>query len=393
MPSAPLYYTPLLVAAMRSGPLGAGTVASAADSGLRFALKPTATGQGLLVPEDGNPTSLAMLKENGDRVGATMQGLSSLVNARAGVANITGVSFALEPESYAGARTLSHFSGASSEFEYRSPDDIRARSAEVANALLQDGQNRPAAWSPTGQLDVGPEITSILVSAWEKKPVAARDAALAALKLNVEMERATTPNRSEQLAWLDEGAVQTLAGNPGNIANTVKALALGVDDAAVAEAAAGIRKEIAAGSAEAKATAKLLTMAGLDPDKPTDSEAVIGMLQLRPTEEVPLAIAAGIVAANKLPSEKASWVATRIVETGGIEGNIDGLAAQIRELSAPVVPTPEPPVPVPAPTPAPAPAPEPAPAPAPAPDPVPTPSPAPDPAPAPTPPPAHAHAH
>jgi hypothetical protein len=137
----------------------------------------------------------------------------------------------------------------------------------------------------------------------------------------------------KSLQWLEDATIDTLSSWPGRIAEISAKLALGADPKEVDDQSLAIFKE-SASSPGAQSLLRLLTMAGVDPASPDARAAAASILQDVPLDNVPASLAAAIAGANKLSQDEAVFTAGRIGETGGIPGNVEGLAAQMREIVA-----------------------------------------------------------
>jgi hypothetical protein len=239
-------------------------------------------------------------------------------------------------------------------------------------------------------LMVAPETSSFIgKQLTAPETVSAKEAASFSALVNREMQRAVTPPGpgSAPVAWLEDATAQLLSVWPGSIEATAALLGMKADAVEIAAAAGEVRAATLTGPAQqgVNSLSRLLRSAGLDATSTGARESAFELLQRAPVEAVPGAIAQAIVGTNDLDPTKTEYLAGRIIETGGSEGAVSGLIAELSGLAkAPTPPTP--PVP-PIEDPAPSPPPE---DPPPAEDPAPTPSdpPAEDPAPKPSDPPA-----
>jgi hypothetical protein len=197
-----------------------------------------------------------------------------------------------------------------------------------------------------GTLDLGPELTRTLQKHWSgKEPLTDDEAALAGVSVAREVERVTSPVApGEDLGprqWLEDATVEALALWPGAASATAKAMGMQFDEAAVEKIVAPARQDALAGG-PVKALAGVLGLAGLDPNAADQRGKAVQLLQGAALDAVPLSLGEAVAAYQKLPEDKAEWIATRILDSAGNPRNIEGLAAQLREMTAPAPPPAEP---------------------------------------------------
>jgi hypothetical protein len=336
MPSTTLYYRPLLDAAIRGVPIGKAELGDHAASAATFAFVPTPSGENRAVPQTKAAEELIPNDASAKAVAATFTGIESLLQGRAGAQALAGISISPTAEAYIANRTLKHVASHPDVLATASPDEAAQISLKLAGAAEEElNAGRGVALS-AGTLDIAPEHAAVLKRVWSGvEPATAGEAAKLSREVSREIERRISPlpedHQHQTLQWVEDATLDVLSTWRGHVGAVATKLALGADPGEVEKAAAGAREEvIAAGGG--RSLAKLLGMATVDVDNPEHRAAAISLLQDVPLEAVPNALGTVIGAAAKQP-DKSEWISGRIVETGGIPGNVDGLGAQLREAA------------------------------------------------------------
>ncbi|MBC7644542.1 MAG: hypothetical protein H7123_05395, partial [Thermoleophilia bacterium] len=356
MPTNPLYYQPLVRASARSIPLGESTLDAVANKQGQFRFQETTPGQERqIMPITEGAAALTTDPQFRAGIEKTFTGLTALTDARRG-ARLEGVQLALDNDGYLANRAFSVLSTNPNLFDTDTPDQAAQRTGGIVDQIRQGG----AVTSITGGvLDLPPAVTSLLQQSWKGEvPVAVTDAAMAALQVNREIEKAATPavqglkNQDDvtNTTWLSGSAATTLAMWNGSTSTMTKALGFAVDDTKVEEAVTRWRTDLQKVGPESgglTALNRLLGMAGLDPAK-ADQLAIAHDVLQSPDGQIHVSLAARIIDNLKLPVDKTQWLSSRIVDLGGRPGNIDGLQAEVAKLLPPTNPEPPAPTPTPA---------------------------------------------
>lgn len=339
MPTAPLFYRPLLDAQFRATAVGDTTIGAASRTQPSFAYGVSSdTGKPAFAPRTEGGEALAK-SDMGAAASGTLAGIASLLEGRVG-SRLAQVGFSTDPSSYVASRALVALANHPELFDTASPDQAASIGANMVSQLARESGSRLAAYSG-GALDISPDVTGVLAKAWKKQPVAVDEAVAVGYHVGRELERAVTPlpaDAQTRLQWIEDATAETLALWPGTVSRT--AAALGVTaDAAKVEELAGQWRQLAltqGGNAGAnRALGALLTLAGVDLARIEDRQRADAVLQQRPLDEVPGALATAIADNLKLAPDRTGWIAGRIVETGGEPGNVGGLAAELVALAKP----------------------------------------------------------
>ena len=354
MPTAPLYYTPLVLAAVQSTSLGVTaegkpgpTIADAADKQVNFALPRGEDGTRSIAP--GTTAALEFVKTPmRDGIAATMNGVMALVDSRKG-SQLAQVNLAVSEDGYIANRTLTTLGNHPNMLDTASPDEASKIAANLASEISKDPDHTTANYAG-GTLDIGPGVSALIVKSWEKKPVTPIEAAQVGVHVGREIEKSVTPtapDTTSSLQWIEDATATTLSLWPGAVANTARTLGFETDWAQVDQIAAGWRADVLQdSSAKGRAVVSLqglLALAGVEMNNAKAADRVAALLQGVPLNQVPASLATGIAEQFKLPADKVDWLAGRIIEVGGHPGNVGGLKAELDQLQAPPVAPPAPP--------------------------------------------------
>lgn len=364
MPTNPLYYQPLVSAAIQSTPLGGSTIGETANRQGSFAfIEPAAGAERQISPVTDGAVALA---QSDLKVGLekTMTGIAALTDARRG-ARLDGVNLNFDDEGFVASRTMMTFRAHPDQLDTASPDDASAMAQRVLQEIARRGVGSPVVEGHV--LDLPSSVTNAIVRQWQgKEPPGVDEAASSALGVARAIEDSALPVASSQ-SWIGAAAPLTVATWAGNISKTAGALGFTADAGKMEELALGWRGAAIAESPSVRSLTRLLALAGLDSNVPDHQAKALAILGAGDAGAVTSSIASGIVANLGLAPDRTTWLTGRIDDISGRPGNVDGLIA---ELKQPAAPTPEP-SPAPAPPPASAPTPEPPPPAAPAPEPPP----------------------
>lgn len=336
MPSAPLFYKPLLDAQARSAPVGDEIVHDVEARQVNFAfvkhpdgeqsIKPTTLGAAALGQSDAKAA-----------VEKTFTGLNDFVKARGGV--LDGIKLAVDDAGWIANRTGTTIDKHPEVFDELDLEQAARIGRSWAQQAEEELGSHMEARVTNGTLDVGPNISRILSTLWSGKAPKTTDEDAAVVGVNVgrELERTTSPVPADSelgpLKWLEDATVETLALWPGTAAAVAGAAGMTFDAAAVDKLVAPTRDKVMS-QGPTKALAGVLALAGIDTKASAQRADAIKLLQGATLDAVPGSLGAAIAAHHKLPGEKANWVAQRILDSGGNPQNIDGLAAQLREMTS-----------------------------------------------------------
>lgn len=346
MPTAPLYYRPLVDAAIRSTPIGSTHVAAAIDRQVDFAFVAPAPGaERQIVPL----TSAAAAAGNSalrPGIEASLTGLTALTDARRG-AQLNGIKLSLDDEGYVANRALSVLDANPQLLDMDSPDQAAQRMAQL---MQQVAGGRRDASIDGGVLGLPPALAGVLVKQWQGKEfVTGEEAAGISSSINRQIEVAVLTSQrgggaaaGSTMSWIDEAGVDALALWPGKTSRMSQALGLTTDPLLVEKAASQLRAGAAA-APHMDALMRVLKLADVDVAMPELHDEAVSLLQGSAPH---VALAERIIARKALPADKAGWLAGRLLDVGGRPGNVEGLEAEIARLVAPApgasVPVPDP---------------------------------------------------
>ena len=358
MPTAPLFYQPLVLARVKATPIGNTDVYAAHRAGLELTQKAYSN-------EQFKP-----------RMDGIVAGFTKLQDELAGSTTLQVPQFAYDDNGYVANRVMTTMRLHPELFDTASPDQAAEIGVKLVAEAKKELATNPGMRAVGDTLEVAPDMTFLLQRHWEGKTIHDEDVAYLGVTAARELQRAVTPlppDATSPLQWLEEGTVWTMALWPGAAAKTAAALGLAVNVPVVEKVVAGMRADMKRTEPTAEGPVASVTMllgaAGITGTDDAARTGAYAVLQGTPLEGVPAGIAQAIVQAKKIPAERTEYVAKRIVGTGGDEGNVIGLIAELEQMMKPVPP----PGPVPPPPPAPVPPPGP-PAPVPPPGPVPPPT-------------------
>lgn len=334
MPSAPLFYQPLVHARVLATPIGETDVFEAQKVQSELTQK--------------------NYKEYGPAMDGILRGFEGMQAQMPGSKTLDVIQFSYDDAGYIANRVATTLRLQPQLFDTASPD----QAAEMGAKLVQDAQkeleNNPGMRAVGDTLEVAPDITHIMRKHWEgKQPLHAEEAGYLGVSASRELQRSVTPLEPDathpQLQWIEDATAWKLGMWPGMVSKTVAALGIKADAAEVEKLVDGWRSDMQPIEPKviepiASLTA-LLGEAGIAGTDDAARVAAYQVLQGTPLEGVPAGIAQSIIATNKLPEDKTGYVASRIVETGGTAGNISGLLAELELMKRPppVQPPGEPP--------------------------------------------------
>lgn len=331
MPTAPLYYQPLVQARVAMTPIGDTTVHQAQKVQLE------------LTQKNYEQYAPAM-----DRI---LRGFEGLQAGMPGSKTLDMIQFSFDDAGYVANRVNTYMRLHPEAFDTASPDQAAEIGARLVQAAQDELKENPGMRAVGDTLEVAPDVTHILRNHWEgKRPLMAEEAAYLGVTASRELQRAVTPLGPDathpQLQWMEDATVWMLGMWPGAASRTLEALGVKAESKDVEALVDGWRSNMSAVEPKAegpiRSLSALLGAAGIAGSDDAARDAAYQVLQGSPLEGVPTAVAQSIIAAQKLPEDKAGYVAGRIVETGGTEGNVKGLLAELELMKQPAPGVPPP---------------------------------------------------
>ncbi len=326
MPTAPLFYQPLVMARVQTTQVGKANVI---DS---FNQQQKLIGEAYQNPKfrpaiDGIVTGFTKLQEQ-------------LPNSR----TLETPQFAFDDEGYVANRVMTTMRLHPNLFDTASPDqaaEIGAKLVEEAKKELGEDRIMRAAGDT---LEFTPRATLMLKHAWEGNELDSDSVAELGINAARELQRSVTPLEPDAthptLQWIEDATANALGMWDGVAAETASALGLKADPAKVAKSVEAYRSWFATKNPQAashiSSLGALLGSAGISGSDDKAAAAAFQVLQGGPLDGVPASIAQGIVGYNTLPPDAKDYIAGRIVETTGSSGNVKGLLAEIELMKRPV---------------------------------------------------------
>lgn len=357
MPSAPLFYQPLIRAQIASTKIGESTIGDAIERNANFAFLPPPEGsdQRDIKPMTKTAEQVAQ-SPLGEKLVATMTAIEGLQQATQGSQLLTGIKLAVDDEGWIANRVetmLDNHPDLLDSADMEGATKVALQLAEQARAELAAD---PGMKLSGGTLEIAPKGTVAFEKLWiGEQPLSTDEQAFMGVTLGRELQHAVTPapaDTTSTIQWVEDGTAEMLALWPG--AATKVAQALGLADtpegATALEATVNEwRNQALTATPSAQGNQSLMALlgaAGIDGSADTARDAAFQVLQGTELGGVPGSIAAALVGANKLPEEATGYIAGRIVETAGVPGNVTGLIAELDHLNQPPQPPTEPPPPV-----------------------------------------------
>ncbi|MCW2927250.1 MAG: hypothetical protein JWM86_1218 [Thermoleophilia bacterium] len=327
MPTGPLFYQPLVHARVMATPIGDTTVFGAQK------VQTDLTNKAYENPK---------FKPAMDGI---LRGFEGLQAGLPGSKSLDVIQFSFDDAGYVANRVSTAMRLHPELFETASPD----QAAEIGAKLVQEGQaelkENPGMKAVGDTLEVAPDVTHLFRSHWEgERPLQGEEVAYLGVTAARELQRAVTPLEPDathpKLQWIEDSTAWLMGMWPGAAAKTAAALGIKSDAAKVEEVVSGWRGNMEAVEpkvvAPLRSLSALLGAAGISGGDDAARDAAFSILQSTPLDGVPAGIAQSIVAKQELPKEQAGYVGDRIVETGGTEGNIRGLLAELELMKRPV---------------------------------------------------------
>ncbi|MCW2924017.1 MAG: hypothetical protein JWM98_1421, partial [Thermoleophilia bacterium] len=338
MPSAPLFYQPLVQARVLMTPIHfESQSAPPVDTDVFMAQKAGA--------------EMTDKASKDEKFGPKMQGiLRGFENAQAGLPGsktLDLIQFSYDEPGYIANRVATTLRLHPELFDTASPDQAAEVGAKLVQEATKELAENPGMKAVGDTLEVAPDATYLLRQHWEGNELGVDDAAYLGVTAARELQRAVTPlppDATSPLDWIEQGTVWKLGMWPGAASKTAAALGIKLDAKAVEDTVAGWRDNMQAVEPKAvgpvKAVSALLGAAGMGGTEEDALASTYAVLQGTPLEGVPAGIAQAIVTSRGIAPDKKEYLANRIVETGGSEGNVAGLLAEIDKLTPPKPPGP-----------------------------------------------------
>jgi hypothetical protein len=325
MPSAPLFYQPLVQARVLATKIGDTTVFDAQRA-----------------------TSDAVNKAYQDpkfrpKMDAIMRGFEGLQAELPGSRTLDSIQFAFDDAGYIANRIGTTLRLQQGLFDTASPDQAAEIGAKLVIEAQKELAEQPGMRAVGDTLEVDPDVTFLLKQHWEGNDLGAVQAAYVGYTASRELQRAVTPLAPDAthptLQWVEDASMRMLGLWPGAASRTAAAIGIKADGVQVEQIIDGWRQNMDEFEPKMEQPIRSLTAilgaAGITGTDDAARAAAFQVLQSTPLEGVPAGIAQGIVATNELAPDKAGYFAGRIVETGGTAGNIAGMLAEIELMKRP----------------------------------------------------------
>jgi hypothetical protein len=324
MPTAPLFYQPLVQARVLATPIGDTTVFDAQKV------------QAELTQEN--------YKKFGPAMDGILRGFENLQGGMPGSKTLDVIQFSYDDSGYLANRVATTMRLHPEMFDAASPDQAAEMGAKLVEEANKELATNPGMRAVGDTLEVAPDVTHILRKHWEgAEPLHAEEAAYLGVTASRELQRAVTPLAPDathpQLQWIEDATAWKLGMWQGAASSTIKALGVKADAAEVEKVVDGWRTNMQAVEPKVvgplDSLTRLLAVAGVKGTDDASRIAAYQMLQGTPLDGVPAGMASAIVGAQQLPADKAGYIGGRIVETGGSQGNITGLLAELELMKRP----------------------------------------------------------
>lgn len=328
MPTAPLYYQPIVQAAIQSVPLGSSTLGDVARQQAGFVFVAPAPGQERQIhPVTDGAMALATDAKLKGGVEQTMTGIAGLTDARRG-AQLDGVNLNFTDEGYIANRTLMELRSDPSRLDMASPDEAAAMAQGIMQQIARGGVERPMIRS--GMLDLPANISNAIVRSWQKEAISDEDVAAAGLALARSIEDADLPI-AQSGSWMGEAASLALATWNGSVTAASRGMGFGNDADKIEQVIGTWRGQAIEANPAVGSLVRLLGMSGLSPTDTKQRDAARMLLSGSPGM-VAYQLAEAVGAKSGLPADRVEWLAGRIDDIGGKPGNLDGLVAEIAAI-------------------------------------------------------------
>ena len=325
MPTAPLFYQPLVMARVQATKIADTTVS---DS--------FAAGQKQINEAYQNPKFRPAID-------GIVAGFTKLQEGLPGSKTLEQPQFAFDENQYIANRVMTTMRLHPNLFDATSPDQAAEMGVKLVEEAKKELTENPGMRAVGDTLEVAPDVTALFKKHWEGEELGIGDVAYLGVTASRELQRAVTPLEPDsthpQLQWIEDSSAWLLGMWPGAASKTAAALGLKADGKEVEKIVDSWRGDMQAVEPKVvgplKSLTGLLGAAGITGSDEAAGAAAFQVLQGSPLEGVPAGIAQSIVGHNKLPADKSEYLAGRIVETTGSPGNITGLLAEIELMKQP----------------------------------------------------------
>jgi hypothetical protein len=185
-------------------------------------------------------------------------------------------------------------------------------------------------------MDLGPQSMARLMQSTSGKQLGVQDAFAVAEQVSREVQRTVTPTDPTKgggpTDWIDEASNIVAAHWPGAVAKVAESMNISKDYAQLEDLGKQARMADEMQGPQAtyvRSLKSLLSAAGVDVEKADAAPAAFQLLQAKSADQVPVGIVQAILAKAKLPAEATDYFAKRLADTGGQDGNVQGLLDSI----------------------------------------------------------------
>lgn len=386
MSLVPQYYRPYIESIIASTHIPVAEDASATlhelrDQQLRYEVVFGDAGQ----PVSANPLTSAAKRfdeeqpEQSNKLGSTLiGGIGALQAELPGAAPVARYQFGTSAAGDIANRIDTYLGNHPDALNGLDPSSAAAFGQQLVAAARQDIDAPGGLRVAGGTMDVEEGATRLLMRHAEgSEPLHVGEAIELARDVQHEVQRTVTPvpvDSTSPISWIDEATHRVASLWPGAVAHTAKVLGISEEFDAIEQAVKDERlasRFEGPGNEHVRSLVMMLNASGINTAEADASTAAFDVLQARPLEDVPAALAGALLTHAKLPLDSVDYFAQRIAESGGSPGNVRGVIAQIGVMRRDAERQQKAPAPAPAPTPEPTPVPDP--------EPLPTPEPGPEP--------------
>ncbi len=325
MPTAPLFYQPLVMARVQTAKIADSTVIDSFQAG-----------QKQINEAYQNPKFRPAID-------GIVAGFTRLQEDLPGSKTLEQPQFAFDDNQYIANRVMTTMRLHPNLFDATSPDQAAEMGVKLVEEAKKELTENPGMRAVGDTLEVAPDVTRLFQKHWEGNELGVGDVAYLGVTASRELQRAVTPLEPDsthpQLQWIEDSSAWLLGMWPGAASKTAAALGLKGDGKEVEKIVESWRGDMQSVEPKVvgplKSLTGLLGAAGIPGTDEAAGAAAFQVLQSTPLEGVPAGIAQSIVGFNKLPADKAEYLSGRIVETTGSPGNIAGLLAEIELMKQP----------------------------------------------------------
>ncbi len=325
MPTAPLFYQPLVMARVQTAKIADTTVIDSFQAG-----------QKQINEAYQNPKFRPAID-------GIVAGFTKLQDSLPGSRTLEQPQFAFDENQYIANRVMTTMRLHPNLFDATSPDQAAEIGVKLVDEAKKELAENPGMRAVGDTLEVAPDVTRLFQKHWEGGELSTGDVAYLGVTASRELQRSVTPLEPDathpQLQWIEDSSAWLLGMWPGAASRTAAALGLKADGKEVEKIVDAWRGDMQAVEPKVvqplQSLTALLGAAGISGSDEAAGAAAFQVLQSTPLEGVPAGIAQSLVGHNKLPADKSDYLASRIVETTGSPGNIKGLLAEIELMKQP----------------------------------------------------------